>query len=67
MNRYAKTIVAVLTAAATAVQTQFPGNHWSEFVTAAIGAFLVYLVPNTTKQAVIPPQVAVDVTPKVER
>lgn len=47
MNSYAKLVVAVLGAAQTATQAQWPSAHWSQTVTAVVTAVLVWLVPNT--------------------
>ena len=47
LNRYLKTVVAVVGALAVALQTQFPAAHWSTTVTAAVSAILVYITPNT--------------------
>jgi hypothetical protein len=47
-NEHAKSLIATLGAVGVALQTQFPGNHWAEFGTAIVTAFLVYFVPNTT-------------------
>ena len=49
MNKYLKTIVAVLGAGVTVTQTVWPSNDWSQVVTAGITAVLVYLVPNSPK------------------
>jgi len=46
LNQYSKLIVAILGAAGVALETAFPAAHWTQTVTAAVGAFLVYLVPN---------------------
>jgi hypothetical protein len=48
-TNYSKFIVALLGAAGTALETQFPGNHWSAGVISGITAVLVWLVPNTPK------------------
>lgn len=64
MNKYAKAIVAALAAVGIGLETRFPGSQWSAFATAVAGAYLTYLVPNTTKTSVIPPDVVV--SPKVK-
>lgn len=59
MNQYAKTIVAVLTAALIAAQTtlidgHITGNDWITIALAALGAIGVFAIPNAT-----PPQQAI--------
>jgi hypothetical protein len=49
ISKYSKAIVAALTAVGIGLQTQYPASHWQETVTAAIGTFLVWFVPNTPK------------------
>lgn len=46
LNPYLKFVVAVLGAAAAAMQTEWPSARWSAVVTAFITAILVYFVPN---------------------
>jgi uncharacterized membrane protein len=47
IGRYAKAVVAVLSAVTTALTVQYPStDHWIPIVTAALGAVAVYLVPN---------------------
>lgn len=50
-SQYAKGLAAVITAALTAVQTAFPSAWWLPVVTAASGAVLVVLIPNTAPAA----------------
>lgn len=45
MSKYAKAIVALLTSAETVAQL-YPNVHWAQAVSAGIGTFLVYFVPN---------------------
>lgn len=47
MNNYAKTIVTLLTSAET-VLSLYPNIHWVQAVSAGVGTFLVYFVPNGT-------------------
>ena len=53
MNQYAKTVVAVVTAGLIAAQTALVDGHitssdWITIALAALGAFGVYVIPNTT-------------------
>jgi hypothetical protein len=53
MNTYAKTLVAVITAALIAAQTalidgHITSNDWITIALAALGAFGVYVIPNAT-------------------
>jgi len=43
---YSKLIVAILTTIAVVCETVWPAARWEHAVTVAIGAILVYLVPN---------------------
>lgn len=49
MMRYSKAIVAAITAAGIGLQTAYPAGHWQQTAAAAIGAFLVWFVPNSPK------------------
>lgn len=54
MNQYAKAVIAILSAGAIALQTVYPTGKWHDAITAAVGAFLVWYVPNSAK-ATTPP------------
>lgn len=60
MGKYAKTIVAVITAALVALSNALPmggsATHWVNLALAVVGAVAVYLVPNApAKQIPAPP------------
>lgn len=44
----AKFLVGAATAVLTGLEPYYGSAHWFPAVTAGLGAFLVYLVPNTT-------------------
>lgn len=49
-GQMSKFLVALGTAALTGIGTYYGSAKWEPLVAALIGAVLVYLVPNTTKQ-----------------
>jgi len=49
-GQMSKFLVALGTAALTGISTYYGTARWEPLAAALIGAVLVYLVPNTTKQ-----------------
>jgi hypothetical protein len=60
MSKYAKTIVAVVTAALVALVGALPmgssATQWVNFALAVVGAIAVYLVPNAAAKRPVVPQ-----------
>lgn len=50
MNQYLKAIVALISTVLTSLSAYYGNESWYPIVTSAVGAVLVYLVPNTPKQ-----------------
>lgn len=48
---HAKFLVAIVAAVSVFLETMYPYARWEHAVTAGIGAFLVYLVPNAPRPA----------------
>jgi hypothetical protein len=51
INKYRKSIVAILGAVVTVLQTVWPTSHWSIVATTVATAILVHLIPNSTTES----------------